>query len=149
MFAKNKALGNKVQRFSIRKLSVGAASVLIGLAFTGWGTQTVKADEQNPTATTQQVAEVQKQKATDNSQSGTTTETKASDETNPTPAQKQTVTDQSAQTNDDVKVNDKLSTDNKLQNGGVKPTLVTKESDHQAKVNEQKLEIAKPTKAPT
>lgn len=33
--------------------------------------------------------------------------------------------------------------------GGVKPTLVTKESDHQAKVNEQKLEIAKPTKAPT
>lgn len=49
MFAKNngnKALGNSVQRFSIRKLSIGAASVLIGLAFTSWGTQTVKADDQ-------------------------------------------------------------------------------------------------------
>ena len=32
------------QRFSIRKLSVGAASVLIGLAFTVYGGQTVQAD---------------------------------------------------------------------------------------------------------
>jgi hypothetical protein len=33
------------QHFSIRKLSVGAASVLIGLSFLGWNAQTVKADE--------------------------------------------------------------------------------------------------------
>ena len=69
MFAKNngnKALGNNVQRFSIRKLSIGAASVLIGLAFTSWGTQTVKADGLNPAAKTQQVEGVKNNPTTDN-----------------------------------------------------------------------------------
>ena len=36
---------NKKERFSIRKLSIGAASVLIGFAFMGMGAQTVQADQ--------------------------------------------------------------------------------------------------------
>ena len=36
---------NKKERFSIRKLSIGAASVLIGFAFMGMGVQTVQADQ--------------------------------------------------------------------------------------------------------
>lgn len=35
-------------RFSIRKLSIGAASVLLGMSFVGM-TQTVKAADNNPT----------------------------------------------------------------------------------------------------
>lgn len=35
------------QRFSIRKLSIGAASVLLGMSFIGM-TQTVKAADNNP-----------------------------------------------------------------------------------------------------
>lgn len=37
------------QHFSIRKLSVGAASVLIGISFLGAGAQTVNADINNDT----------------------------------------------------------------------------------------------------
>lgn len=39
---------NKKERFSIRKLSIGAASVLIGFAFMGLGIQTVQADVVTP-----------------------------------------------------------------------------------------------------
>ena len=35
---------NIQQHFSIRKLTIGAASVLIGLSFLGFGAQTVRAD---------------------------------------------------------------------------------------------------------
>lgn len=39
----------KMQHFSIRKLSIGAASVLIGISFLGVKASTVKADSlQNP-----------------------------------------------------------------------------------------------------
>ena len=34
----------KQDRFSIRKLTIGAASVLLGFTFLGLGSQTVKAD---------------------------------------------------------------------------------------------------------
>ena len=39
---------NKKERFSIRKLSIGAASVLIGFAFMGMEAQTVQADQVTP-----------------------------------------------------------------------------------------------------
>ena len=39
---------DKQERFSIRKLSIGAASVLIGFAFMGWGGQNVLADQVMP-----------------------------------------------------------------------------------------------------
>lgn len=140
MFAKNngnKALGNNVQRFSIRKLSIGAASVLIGLAFTSWGTQTVKADGLNPAANTQQVEEGKNNTTTDNNQSKPTV-TKTDDQTESTPVQK--ATGQSTQ------INGKLSSNSQPQNGRVKSTLVTTDNDH--KVGEQKLETPKTAEVP-
>ncbi|MFJ6920976.1 MAG: YSIRK-type signal peptide-containing protein [Lactobacillus crispatus] len=118
MFAKNngnKALGNSVQRFSIRKLSIGAASVLIGLAFTSWGTQTVKADDLNPAAKTQQVEGVKNNPTTDNNQSKPTA-TKTDDQTESTPVQK--ATGQSTQTGDDIQINGEPSSNSQPQNGG-------------------------------
>ena len=144
MFAKNngnKALGNSVQRFSIRKLSIGAASVLIGLAFTSWGTQTVKADGLNPAANTQQVEEGKK--TTDNNQSKPTV-TKTDDQTESTPVQK--ATGQSTQTGDDIQINGKPSSNSQPQNEGVKSTLVTTDNDH--KVDKQKLETPKTAEVP-
>lgn len=41
---KLKRLEQQKQRFSIRKLTIGAASVLIGLVFFGMGSQSVHAD---------------------------------------------------------------------------------------------------------
>lgn len=120
MFAKNngnKALGNNVQRFSIRKLSIGAASVLIGLAFTSWGTQTVKADDLNPAANTQPVEEVKNNTTTDNNPSKATV-TKTDDQTGSTPVQK--ATGQSTQTGDDIQINGKPSSNRQPQNGGDK-----------------------------
>lgn len=140
MFAKNngnKALGNNVQRFSIRKLSIGAASVLIGLAFTSWGTQTVKADDSNPAANTQPVEEVKNDTTTDNNPSKATV-TKTDDQTESTPVQK--ATGQSTQ------INGKLSSNSQPQNGRVKSTLVTTDNDH--KVGEQKLETPKTAEVP-
>ena len=140
MFAKNngnKALGNSVQRFSIRKLSIGAASVLIGLAFTSWGTQTVKADDLNPAANTQQVEEGKNNTTTDNNQSKPTV-TKTDDQTESTPVQK--ATGQSTQ------INGKLSSNSQPQNGRVNSTLVTTDNDH--KVGEQKLETPKTAEVP-
>lgn len=118
MFAKNngnKALGNSVQRFSIRKLSIGAASVLIGLAFTSWGTQTVKADDLNPA--TQPVEEVKNNTTTDNNPSKATV-TKTDDQTESTPVQK--ATGQSTQTGDDIQINGKPSSNSQPQNEGGK-----------------------------
>lgn len=118
MFAKNngnKALGNSVQRFSIRKLSIGAASVLIGLAFTSWGTQTVKADGLNPAANTQQVEEGKNNTTTDNNQSKPTV-TKTDDQTESTPVQK--ATGQSTQTGDDIQINGEPSSNSQPQNRG-------------------------------
>ena len=144
MFAKNngnKALGNSVQRFSIRKLSIGAASVLIGLAFTSWGTQTVKADDLNPA--TQPVEEVKNNTTTDNNPSKATV-TKTDDQTESTPVQK--ATGQSTQTGDDIQINGKPSSNSQPQNEGVKSTLVTTDNDH--KVGEQKLETPKTAEVP-
>ena len=144
MFAKNngnKALGNSVQRFSIRKLSIGAASVLIGLAFTSWGTQTVKADDLNPA--TQPVEEVKNNTTTDNNPSKATV-TKTDDQTKSTPVQK--ATGQSTQTGDGIQINGKPSSNSQPQNGGVKSTLVTTDNDH--KVDKQKLETPKTAEVP-
>ena len=144
MFAKNngnKALGNSVQRFSIRKLSIGAASVLIGLAFTSWGTQTVKADDLNPA--TQPVEEVKNNTTTDNNPSKATV-TNTDDQTESTPVQK--TTGQSTQTGDDIQINGKPSSNSQPQNGGVKSTLVTTDNNH--KVDKQKLEITKTAEVP-
>ncbi|WP_416038229.1 YSIRK-type signal peptide-containing protein [Lactobacillus crispatus] len=144
MFAKNngnKALGNSVQRFSIRKLSIGAASVLIGLAFTSWGTQTVKADDLNPA--TQPVEEVKNNTTTDNNPSKATV-TKTDDQTESTPVQK--ATGQSTQTGDDIQINGKPSSNSQPQNEGVKSTLVTTDNDH--KVDKQKLETPKKAQIP-
>lgn len=144
MFAKNngnKALGNSVQRFSIRKLSIGAASVLIGLAFTSWGTQTVKADDLNPA--TQPVEEVKNNTTTDNNPSKATV-TNTDDQTKSTPVQK--ATGQSTQTGDDIQINGKPSSNSQPQNGGVKSTLVTTDNDH--KVDKQKLETPKKAQIP-
>lgn len=109
MFAKNngnKALGNSVQRFSIRKLSIGAASVLIGLAFTSWGTQTVKADDLNPAASVEEVK--------NNPSKATVTNT--DDQTESTPVQK--ATGQSTQTGDDIQINGEPSSNSQPQNRG-------------------------------
>lgn len=146
MFAKNngnKALGNSVQRFSIRKLSIGAASVLIGLAFTSWGTQTVKADDLNPAANTRQVEGVKNNPTTDNNQSKATV-TNTDDQTKSTPVQK--ATGQSTQTGDDIQINGKPSSNRQSQNGREKSTLVTTDNDH--KVDKQKLETPKEAQIP-
>lgn len=63
-----KQIGNIQQHFSIRKLTVGVASVLIGLSFLGFGTQTVRADVTNTasdTAKTEQAESNQQNAATD------------------------------------------------------------------------------------
>lgn len=121
MFAKNngnKALGNSVQRFSIRKLSIGAASVLIGLAFTSWGTQTVKADDLNPAASVEEVKNnitTDNNTTTDNNPSKATV-TNTDDQTESTPVQK--ATGQSTQTGDDIQINGEPSSNSQPQNGG-------------------------------
>ena len=62
----NRYLFEKGQTFSIRKLTVGVASVIVGLAFFASGT--VRADETSPTTTsnldhqTEQVADIEKRK---------------------------------------------------------------------------------------
>ena len=45
---KIRQMDEKKERFSIRKLTVGAASVLIGLTFIGVSGQTVHADKSKP-----------------------------------------------------------------------------------------------------
>ena len=63
----NRYLFEKGQTFSIRKLTVGVASVIVGLAFFASGT--VRADETSPTATSnldqqiEQVSDIEESKA--------------------------------------------------------------------------------------
>ena len=63
----NRYLFEKGQTFSIRKLTVGVASVIVGLAFFASGT--VRADETSPTTTSnldqqiEQVADIEEAKA--------------------------------------------------------------------------------------
>lgn len=71
-----KQIGNIQQHFSIRKLTVGVASVLIGLSFLGFGTQTVRADVTNTasdTAKTEQAESNQQNAATEEPKADTTT----------------------------------------------------------------------------
>ena len=71
-----KQIGNIQQHFSIRKLTVGVASVWIGLSFLGFGTQTVRADVTNTasdTAKTEQAESNQQNAATEEPKADTTT----------------------------------------------------------------------------
>ncbi|CCI81484.1 YSIRK-type signal peptide-containing protein [Lactobacillus hominis] len=53
---KNKSQsGLSQQRFSIRKLTIGATSVLIGITFMSWNDQIVKADDINSAQNTAKV----------------------------------------------------------------------------------------------
>jgi len=45
---KNMEMQSKQDRFSIRKLAIGAASVLLGFSFMGMTAQTAKAETVNP-----------------------------------------------------------------------------------------------------
>ncbi|MGV3061757.1 YSIRK-type signal peptide-containing protein, partial [Streptococcus hyovaginalis] len=45
LFNKNRDLSQASQRYSIKKFKFGAASVLVGLSFLGYGAQTVLAEE--------------------------------------------------------------------------------------------------------
>lgn len=66
---KLKRLEQQKQRFSIRKLTIGAASVLIGLVFFGMGSQSVHADK----ITSPQVVKNTEVKATQPSTNKTST----------------------------------------------------------------------------
>lgn len=57
---------SKKDRFSIRKLTIGAASVLVGLSFVGLSSQTAKADTVNSDEKTAEIS----RKADDNLVSG-------------------------------------------------------------------------------
>ena len=59
---KNKSQsGLSQQRFSIRKLTIGATSVLIGITFMSWNDQIVKADDINSAQNTAKVTAQQEQ----------------------------------------------------------------------------------------
>lgn len=71
-----KQIGNIQQHFSIRKSTVGVASVLIGLSFLDSGTQTVRADVTNTasnTAKTEQAESNQQNAVTEEPKADTTT----------------------------------------------------------------------------
>ncbi len=82
---KLKRLEQQKQRFSIRKLTIGAASVLIGLVFFGMGSQSVHAD----TVTSPQVVrntEVRATKPSTNKNANTVVKTSEQKATNETPS---------------------------------------------------------------
>lgn len=60
---------NRISRYSIRKLSIGAASVLIGISFAIGGPQIIKADEKPASEQVVKTSNEQEQKDEDNNQS--------------------------------------------------------------------------------
>ena len=63
---KLRQMDNQRDHFSIRKLTIGAASVLIGISFMGFGGQAVHADE--VTNTQPAVEQISKETTTDSTQ---------------------------------------------------------------------------------
>ncbi|MCR1903301.1 DUF1542 domain-containing protein [Lactobacillus taiwanensis] len=88
---KNKKMRDEKQRFSIRKFSVGAASVLIGLSFSLYNGQQASADTVD-NGNKSVVASAQDKEQTDNNQSADTNTQNNDDKTN-TNQTKTTVTD--------------------------------------------------------
>ncbi|MFU2181450.1 YSIRK-type signal peptide-containing protein, partial [Streptococcus pluranimalium] len=56
VFNKNRDLSQASQRYSIKKFKFGAASVLVGLSFLGYGAQTVLAETPASVSTTDTTA---------------------------------------------------------------------------------------------
>lgn len=92
----------KLQRFSIRKLTVGAASVLIGIGFAGYSTQQVDAATTDAGQAKQEV--VQEKQNTDVVESQSQTVKVDANTTNS--AKADTTTQEAATDNAQVKTND-------------------------------------------
>lgn len=94
----------RVQRFSIRKLTIGAASVLIGIAFVGIDTNSVHA------ATTPASSEVKQNSSQPKSESTSSAKTSASELAAQSSKEEASTKTDSKQTNEDnstVETNDK------------------------------------------
>ena len=123
---KLRQMDNQRDHFSIRKLTIGAASVLIGISFMGFGGQAVHADE--VTNTQPAVEQVSKETTTDSTQQNND-------------AQKDVATAQKTEVATDSQANNQ--TDNTKESAQlVKPIT---EADVKATTESQKAEIADKT----
>lgn len=123
---KLRQMDNQRDHFSIRKLTIGAASVLIGISFMGFGGQAVHADE--VTNTQPAVEQISKETTTDSTQQNND-------------AQKDVATAQKTEVATDSQTNNQ--TDNTKESAQlVKPIT---EADVKATTESQKAEIADKT----